>query len=51
MKMRIKQENKIKIFEDLEKYFRLRLKVNYENCIFRVDEYIDKFLQRGGMIE
>ena len=37
--------------EYLQTYFRLKLKVNFENCIYRVEEFIDKFLQNGGVIQ
>lgn len=51
MRQRLKEESRTGIREYLQKYFRLKLKVNYENCIFRVDEYIDKFIEEGGLIE
>lgn len=44
------EEAKVLVIEYLKTYFRLKLKVNFENTIFRTEEYIDCFLQKGGVI-
>ena len=45
------EEQRVRLIEYLDLHFRLKLKVNFENCIFRVEEYINNFLKVGGIIE
>lgn len=48
---RVREEVKNKVIEYLVTYFRLKVKVNFENCIYRVDEFINKLLKKGGVIQ
>jgi hypothetical protein len=35
----------------LHTHFRLKLRVNFENCIYRVEEFIQRMMEVGGIIE
>jgi hypothetical protein len=47
----VRSEMKEMIIQYLRTHLRLKLKVNFEKCIFRVEEYVQRILERGGIIE